>query len=295
MAKNTVLVAKTGKTTYLPLTDKEEDISLMRRKLKAPNIKNDQVKDFDIKEGVLTDSEWFRIELTGEDLNIIAPYVDAACAKIDGDRIGELDLSAIKALAIVETTGIPRESSVTIVKTSSAHRFDRKTLIEFGMNGVAVEERTRGVELPEQVQVFFEQGKLYFKSFAALSSVCFGVDKFYREATDEEVNTFCSLPLFLLGEEFDANLIGKRQRKQIALSLPTLPDVTDKDVRDQLAMYAKDYLSPIDAERMVKGDRIALESASDLAHVFHLLYGDYFTNNMTGEKMIAKRSEKLVY
>ncbi len=293
MAKNTVLVVKTGKTTYLPLTDKIEDIEIISRKLKLPQIKSENVKDFDIREGKLTEHEWFKIELIGDDLNIITPYIDAACLKIDEERISELDMAQVKAIAIVETTGIHRETRVVASCVGSGLRFDRKTLVEFGMHGVAVEERTRGVEIPQAAQVYFENGKIYFKGFNYLSSMFTGVDKFYREATDEEVNTFCNLPMFLLGEEFDANFIGKRQRKQIALSLPTIPDFTDETVRKQFAKYAKEYLSGEDSERMVKGDRFALNSPADLAHVFHLIYGDYYTNPLTGDKMLAKNSEKL--
>lgn len=294
MAKNTVLVAKTGKTTYIPLTDKAEDIERITRKMQIPQIKPEHVKEFDVKEGKLTELEWFKLDLIGDDLNIVAPYVDAACEKIDEERISELDLGQVKALAIVETTGIPRESKIIVGKVGSGQRFDRKTLVEFGMHGVAVEERTRGVEIPPAAQAYFENGKIYFKGFNFLAALFGGVDKFYREATDEEVNQFCALPMFLLGEEFDANLIGKRQRKQIAITLPLAPDFDDAEIRQQFASYAKEYLPSADGERIVQGDRFALNSAGDLAHVFHLIYGDYFTNTITGEKMIAKRSEKLV-
>jgi hypothetical protein len=294
MAKNTVLIAKTGKTTYLPLTDKEEDIMLLLRKIKTPQLKDGHVKVFDAKADGLVGDEWFVLDLAGEDLQLIAPYVDAACEKINPERIASLDMSAVKAFAIVETTGIPRESTIRIIKTSSTHRYDRKTLVEFGVYGVTVEERTHGVEVGDSVHAYFHHGKLYFQNFNSASSLFFGIDKFFREATDDEVNEFCSLPLFLLGEEFDANLIGKRQRKQIAVSLAIMPDMKDVQIRQQLTEYAKDYLPPQDGERMIQGEHFALNSPADLAYVFHILYGDYFTNAITGEKMIAKRSEKLV-
>lgn len=293
MAKNTVLVVKTGKTTYLPLTDKEEDIDLISRKLKLPQIKSENVKDFDVREGKLTELEWFKIELVGDDLNIVTPYIDAACQKIDEERIGDLDIAQIRGIAIVETTGIPRETKIVASTIGSGFRFDRKTITLFGLHGVNIEERTRGIEIPEVAHAFFENGKIYFKGFNFLSSLFSGVDKFYREATDEEVNTFCAMEMFLLGEEFDANLIGKRQRKQIALSLPIMPDFTDKKVREQFAEYAKEYLLGEDSERIVKGDRFSLNSPVDLALVFHIIYGDYYTNPLTGDKMIAKSSEKM--
>ncbi len=294
MAKNTVLIAKTGKTTYLPLTDKEEDIALLLRKVKAPQLKEGSTKSFDAKAGSLVGEEWFGIDLIGDDLQIIAPYVDAACTKIDPERIASVDMSAIKALAIVETTGLPRETTIHVIKTSSTQRYDRKTLIEFGVHGVTIEERTHGVEVGGVLHAYVHHGKLYFQNFNTASSLFFGIDKFFREATDEEVNEFCGLPLFLLGEEFDANLIGKRQRKQIALSLPLMPDLQNDHIRKQLTEYAKDYLPLQEGERIIQGEHFALNSPSDLAYIFHILYGDYFTNVITGEKMIAKRSEKLV-
>ncbi len=290
----TILVAKTGKTTYLSLGDKEEQITLIARKLAAPKIHRDKVKQFDVKEGKLTDEEWFGMPLVGNDTELVNPYVDAAMRPIDHARIEELDLSQIRALALVTTEGNVRESTIVVSKVTKANVFDRKTLLEFGVHGVAVEERTRGIELPEEVHAYFHEGKLFFKSFAYFASLFPNAERFYREATDEEVNKFCSLEMFLLGEEFDANTIGRRQRKQIALSLPLLPDFSDEVVRKDLAQYAREYLLPTDVERMVHGDRFSIDSLKDLGYVFHLVFGDYYTHGLTGEKMIARRSEKLI-
>ncbi len=293
MAQNTVLVVKTGKTTYLPLSDNPEYIEQIKRKLKKPEVKSENVKNFDIKEGKLTELEWFKIDFSLDDYNIITPYIDAACEKIDNERISELDMSQIKGMAIVETNGIPRESKILASCVGAGYRFDRKTLVEFGVHGVSVEERTKGFEIPDDVHCFYENGKMFFKGFNYFSALFGQVDKFYREATDEDVNNFCSLPMFLFGEEFDANLIGKKQRKQIALSMQILPDFNDENIRKQFAKYAKEYLPDNESERMIKGDRFSIASHVDLAYVFHLIYADYFTNEITGEKMIAKRSEKL--
>ncbi len=293
MAKNTVLVVKVGKTTFIPLTDKESDIEQVMRRMKIPEIKSENVKEFNIREGKLTELEWFKLDLTGDDLNIVLPYIDAACAKIDPERISDLDLSQVRGIAVVETTGLPRESKIIASCIGSNLRFDRKVLAGFGVNGVDVEERTRGIEIPEAVHIMYENGKLFFKGFNYFSSLFGGVDKFFREVTDDDVNTFCNSPMFLFGEEFDPNLIGKRQRKQITLALPILPDFTDDSIRKQFASYAKDYLSEEEGDRIVKDDRFAINSHIDLAYVFHLIYADYFTNQITGEKMIAKRSEKL--
>lgn len=295
MAKNTVLVVKTGKTTFLPLTDNASDIEFVMRKFKLPQIKPENVKEFDVKQGKLSELEWFKIDLIGDDLNIAQPWIDAACEKIDHERISDLDISQVKGMAIVETTGLPRESRIIAGCVGSSLRFDRKTLVEFGVNGVKVEERTKGYEIPEQVHAIFENGKLFFKGFNYFSALFSGVDKFFREATDEDVNNFCNSPMFIFGEEFDPNLIGKKQRKQIALTLPIMPDFNDDEVRGQFAKYAVDYLPSEDTERIIKGDRFSIDSPADLAYVFHVIYADYFTNEITGEKMISKRSEKLKF
>jgi hypothetical protein len=290
----TILVAKTGKTTYLSLGDKEEQIHKVARKLVTPHILKEKVKAFDVKEGKLTEDEWFGLPVLGEDEQLITPYIEAALLPVDDKRIEELDLGQVRALALVTTDGVARESTIVVSKVTKANIFDRKTLLEFGVHGVSVEERTRGIELPNEVHAYYKDGKLFFKSFAYFAALFAGADKFYREATDDEVNKFCSLEMFLLGEEFDANTIGRRQRKQIALSLPLLPDFSDDDVRQNLANYAREYLMPEDVERMVHGDRFSIDTLKDLGYVFHLVFGDYYTHGLTGEKMIARRSEKLV-
>lgn len=290
----TILVAKTGKTTYLALGNTEEQIKKVGRKLVAPHILREKIKAFDVKEGKLTDDEWFALPVIGEDESLITPYIEAAMAPLDDKRIEELDLGQVRALALVTTDGVPRESTIIVSKVTKANIFDRKTLLEFGVHGVAVEERTRGIELPDEVHAYYKDGKLFFKSFAFFAALFPNGDKFYREATDEEVNKFCSLEMFLLGEEFDANTIGRRQRKQIALSLPLMPDFSDDEVRKDLANYAREYLMPEDIERMVHGDRFSIDTLKDLGFVFHLVFGDYYTHGLTGDKMIARRSEKLI-
>lgn len=294
MTMKTILVAKTGKTTYLAIADTEVQINKVARKLVAPHIMREKVKAFNVKEGKLTADEWFGLPCIGEDLSLITPYIEAAMLPLDHARIEELDLGQVRALALVTTDGVPRESTIIVSKVTKANVFDRKTLLEFGVHGVAVEERTRGIELPNEVHAYYKDGKLFFKSFAYFAALFAGAEKFYREATDEEVNKFCSLEMFLLGAEFDANTIGRRQRKQIALSLPLMPDFSDDDVRKDLANYARAYLPPEDIERMVHGDRFSLDTLKDLGHIFHLVFGDYYTHGLTGDKMIARRSEKLV-
>jgi hypothetical protein len=291
--QNTVLVAKTGKTTFLPLTDNQNDIEAIKRVFAMPDIDQSQVKDFNLKEGKLVEAEWFSIPISGADESFIAPWVDAACEPIDAERVADLDLGQIKGLALVKTTGLISESVVQMARAGKSLAFDRKVSLGFDVRGVHTQEVTRGFELPKQTNALYRGGKLYFKQFSAAASLVRGIENFFLAASNPDVNEFCDKEMFLLGEDFDPATLNRSQRIRIAKSLPQMPDFSEESVRKQIAEYAKEYFVGSDAE-MVQGDRLQIRSAKDLNAVFHALFGDYYTNGITNEMMIAKKSEKML-
>lgn len=291
--QNTVLVAKTGKTTFLPLTDDAHDIEMIKRVFMMPEIDQSQVKEFNLKEGKLTDNEWFGIPILGADEAFVAPWIDAACEPIDKERIGDLDMGQIKGIALVTTTGLISESVVQMARAGKSLTFDRKVSLGFDVHGMKPQETTRGMDLPKQTHAIYRDGKLYFKQFSAAATLVRGIENFFLAASNPEVNEFCDKELFLLGEDFDPSLLNRSQRVRIAKSLPQLPDFSEESVRKQITDYAKEYLVGTDAD-MVQGDRIQIRSAKDLNNVFHTIFGDYYTNGITREMMIAKKAEKMM-
>lgn len=291
--QSTVLVAKTGKTTFLPLTDDIDEIEMIKRVFGMPEIEPDRVKEFNLKEGKLPDGEWFAIPINGADEAFIAPWVDAACESIDKERVADLDLGQIKGLALVKTTGLISESVVQMARAGKSLVFDRKVTLGFDVHGVKTQESTRGMELPKTTHALYRGGKLYFKQFSAAASLVRGLETFFFAASNPEVNEFCDKEMFLLGEDFDPATLNRGQRVRISKTIPQLPDFSEESVRKQITDYAREYFVGTEAD-MVQGDRLQIRSSKDLNAIFHVLFGDYFTNGITGEMTIAKKTEKMV-
>lgn len=291
--QKTVLVAKTGKTTFLPLVDLTNEIAMIQRSFPMPVIETEHVKEFNLKEGKLPEDEWFALPIVGANEAFIAPWINAACEPIDAERVSDLDLGQIKGLALVTTSGIISESVVQMARVSKSLVFDRKVTLGFGVHGVSATEQTRGLELPKATHALYRDGKLYFKQFSVAAALVRGIETFFLEASNPEVNEFCDMEMFLIGEEFDPFTLSRAQRIRIAKTIPQLPDFSDKAVRKQITDYAKEYLVGSDAE-MVQGDRLMIRSPKDVNTILNVIFGDYYVNGITTEMMVAKKSERMI-
>ncbi|MFO6256188.1 ATP F0F1 synthase synthase, partial [Pseudomonas aeruginosa] len=81
---------------------------------------------------------------------------------------------------------------------------------------------------------------LVFRNLAAISGIFKGIDELYREATQQETETFLQAEFVDLKNNYDASKVSKPNRKRIALAMDSLEKLSDQERVDILA-YIGDY------------------------------------------------------
>jgi hypothetical protein len=127
--------------------------------------------------------------------------------------------------------------------------------------------------------------RLVFKSLATISSIFKGIDVLYKEATNEEVETFLEEDFIELSGDFNIEKVSKPNRKRVALAMDTLAAMPAAD-RDQMCTYIHSY-----CEKKLKFDKgnSKFEVTTD-DELKYLLYGieqRFYTTPLGHEKRLA--------
>lgn len=119
--------------------------------------------------------------------------------------------------------------------------FIRKKIIGFG-EAAAVEESSNRLMINDQPDaIYFKPSNtLVFRNLAAISGIFKGIDELYREATQQETETFLQAEFVDLKNNYDASKVSKPNRKRIALAMDSLEKLSDQERVDILA-YIGDY------------------------------------------------------
>lgn len=121
--------------------------------------------------------------------------------------------------------------------------FVKKKILAFGETAKAkVEESSDRLIVHEQPDaIYFKQVDiLVFRNLATITSIFKGIDELYREATQQETESFLQSDFIDLKEGYDASKVSKPNRKRIALAMDSLEKMSAKEKTDILA-YINDY------------------------------------------------------
>lgn len=164
--------------------------------------------------------------------------------------------------------------------------FIKKKFIGFGEAAAIEEANNRLVINDHPDAIYFKQSDaLVFRNLAAISSIFKGIDALYREATQQETESFLQSGFIDLKDNYDASKVSKPNRKRIALAMDSLEKMSAKDKVDILA-YIDDY-----CEQKLKFDNEAKQfeiSTDDELKL--LLYGieqRFYTTLFGQEKRLA--------
>ncbi len=119
--------------------------------------------------------------------------------------------------------------------------FIKKKVIGFG-EAAAIEEGSNRLVINDQPDaIYFKQSDtLAFRNLATISGIFKGIDALYREATEQETETFLQSEFIELKNNYDASKVSKPNRKRIALAMDSLAKMSDQD-RVDILTYIDDY------------------------------------------------------
>ena len=127
-----------------------------------------------------------------------------------------------------------------------------------------------------------ENDSLYFKDIVKIKQMFSGIEELYREATQEEVNSFLSKDFVTLGEEFTSRNVKVANRRRIALALDTLENFSDDEVLT-ICDYTESYCVNLTRD----GNSFVVSSEEDLKLVLFGIEQRYYTTMIGDEKRVA--------
>lgn len=119
----------------------------------------------------------------------------------------------------------------------------------------------------------------YFRDLSRISSIFEGIDSLYREATNDEVDSFLKDDLINNQEAFK---VGIPNRKKIALALNKLNDFSKRD-RVHITSYIKTYYPNL----KVNNGKFVISSDIELTHFIYGIEQRFYTTEIGNEKRIA--------
>ncbi len=164
--------------------------------------------------------------------------------------------------------------------------FVRKKTLLFGESFKIENDEKRIVvnDVPDAIY-FPDSDTLIFRSLATISSVFSGIDLLYKEATNEEVESFLVEPFIGLVNDYDASKVSKPNRKRISLAMDTLATMS---VSDKVSML--DYIDDYCSQKLVFNKAEGKFEISTDDELKLLLYGieqRFYTTPFGHEKRLA--------
>jgi hypothetical protein len=221
---------------------------------------------------------WFKIELFSEKVYCIE------LLKKDFDSKDYNNLAKDKFKDIAQLYAIQGDNFYFQKVTPSL--FVSKKMIAFGEAATVENSDKRLVvnSLPDAVY-FKNKDTLVFKSLATISSIFKGIDVLYKEATNDEVETFLEEDFIELSGDFSLEKVSKPNRKRVALAMDTLAAMPAED-RDQMCSYIHSY-----CEQKLKFDqdnnKFEITTDDELKYLLYGIEQRFYTTPLSHEKRLA--------
>ncbi|MCD8089078.1 MAG: hypothetical protein LUD81_00340 [Clostridiales bacterium] len=133
-----------------------------------------------------------------------------------------------------------------------------------------------------------ETDSLYFRKLSSITGIFNGIDRLYREATEEETKSFLKEGFISLTDGFSADKVKTQNRKRIAAAKDVLSKLSEDD-KSQMFSYIGDYCP--DLKTVNNSFKVGKEEQLKM-----LLYGieqRFYTTPVGGQKRIANSVKTL--
>lgn len=225
---------------------------------------------------VLEDGEWFYID-NAKSQAYAASLLGHDFESVDFDSLERKDFLKIDFLFVYS------EKNVFFQNISRARLIAKKSILCLGEDFEYKSNQQEIVinDLPDAIYVSTED-RLYFRRLEAITSIFKGIDQLYREATNEEVDTFLKSDFISLKNNYGVSSVKTANRKRIALAKKTLEELSPTDQKrifDYIGEYCPD----------LKTDKESFEVGTE-DEMKMLLFGieqRFYTTPVGGEKRLA--------
>jgi hypothetical protein len=125
---------------------------------------------------------------------------------------------------------------------------------------------------------------LYFRRLSSLTTIFKGIDTLFREATQEETETFLSSDFIQLTQQFSADKVKQANRKRITMAMETIATFQPQ-VRKNIFQYIKDYCKDLSYDE--NEENFAISSEGELKQLLWGIDQRYYTTPFGNERRLA--------
>lgn len=225
----------------------------------------------------LDDDSWFKIENLSKQsyfLDFLTSSFDAKdCIEITKDQFDKIDYI------------VSHQNGDFYFQNIVPSLFlKKKTLLSFGEN-VTVDEDSNSLLLKQEPDAIYlvNEDILIFKKLEAITSIFKGINTLYKEATHSEVLSFFSKPFIKLEGDFCADNVSKLNRKNIALAINSLNQMSQGE-KDDIIDYINGYS---DVGLRFEDDKFIVSSNYELKMLVYGLDQRFHTTQVGNQKRVA--------
>lgn len=131
---------------------------------------------------------------------------------------------------------------------------------------------------------------LYFKNFNEAKSIFPEIIDLYKEATDEETETFLNSDFISLSGGFDKTKVNSANRKRIAMTIETLANLNEEQ-KNQIHNYIKDYCPDLDFSE--ENNQFGIANEENLKNLIFGIEQRFYTTIVGNERRLANSISKL--
>ena len=131
--------------------------------------------------------------------------------------------------------------------------------------------------------------RLYFKNLNTITSIFNGINELYREATDDEVETFLSMDIINLESDFSKDQVKTANRRRIKEATERYNNFSTEQKIEYLIILANIVLIYM----MLRQIDFVYPMKKELTELLNTLNQRYYTTEIDGEKRLANSVTKL--
>ena len=224
----------------------------------------------------LEEGEWFFVDNANHQA-FTSDILNHKFESVDFDLLVRSEFNKIDYIFVLSS------DTIYFQNVSKARLVTRKSIFNMGENYEYRNDCQEIVinDLPDAIYVPSEN-RLYFRRLESITSIFKGIDQLYREATEEEVDSFLKSDFIALQDNYCISNVKTANRKRIALAKKTLETLSESD-RKKIFTYIGEYCPNLKTDK----ESFKVGTEDELKMLLFGIEQRFYTTPVGEEKRLA--------
>lgn len=224
---------------------------------------------------ILEDGEWFKLELFSK-----REYFPSFL----GENLNTTEYELFRSNEINRLEYIySYENNAFCFQRIFRQNIMQKKRLSVGDNVELKENETCIIinNMPDAIYIK-EKDTLYFRKLETIAPIFDGIYTLYKEATKEETEKFLNESFIALVDSYNADKVGKMNRKRISMAIESLKKFTKKE-RKKILEYTNSYYPELN----YANGKFEIGNDTDMKFLLWGIEQRYYTTPINNEKRVA--------